>query len=95
MPGWYDPRVPHIHYKVILNDNVHLTIELYCPEGLLNELFTNVEPYKQYGKLPYDLSNDKSLENVKEVTRFILSPEKQPDNTVFATAKIGIELKEA
>ena len=60
-----------------------------------NELFTNVEPYSQYGNSTYDFSNDKSLANVKEGTRLILSPEKQPDNSVFATTKSGIELKEA
>lgn len=41
-----------------------------------NELFTNVEPYSQYGNSTYDFSNDKSLANVKEGTRLILSPEK-------------------
>ncbi|MCR9065684.1 MAG: hypothetical protein NXI00_17065 [Cytophagales bacterium] len=87
--------MPHIHYKVILNDNVHLTSELYFPEDFCNELFSSIEPYSQYGNSPYDFSNDKSLENMKEGTGLILSPENQPDNSVFATAKIGIELKEA
>ena len=90
--GWYDPRVPHIHYKVILNDKVHLTSELYFEENFCNELFTAVEPYNQYGASPYDFRNDKSLANVKEGTGLILNPEKKPDNTVLATAKIGIKL---
>ncbi len=90
MHGWYDPRVPHIHDKVILNDNVHLTSELYCPEDFCNELFSSVEPYNQYGKSSYDFSNDKSLANVKEGTGLILSPEKQPDNTVLLQLRLAL-----
>lgn len=92
VPGWYDPRVPHIHYKVIINDKEHLTSELYFEESFCNELFTSIEPYNQYGESPYDFKNDKSLTNVKEGTGLILNPEKKSDNTVLATAKIGIKL---
>jgi len=92
VPGWYDPRVPHIHYKVILEDKVHLTSELYFEDEFCNELFTTVEPYSQYGESPYDFKNDKSLANVKEGTGLILNPEKRSDNIVHATAKIGVSL---
>tara|TARA_R110002096_G_scaffold126532_2_gene273560 strand:+ start:49124 stop:49915 length:792 start_codon:yes stop_codon:yes gene_type:complete len=91
IPGWYDPRVPHIHYKVMINNKLHLTSELYFQEDFCKELFTSVEPYNQYGKSPYDFRNDKSLANVKEGTGLILSPEEKSDNSVFATAKIGIQ----
>ncbi|WP_411766166.1 hypothetical protein [Winogradskyella sp. A3E31] len=92
VPGWYDPRVPHIHYKVLVNNKEHLTSELYFDQEFCNELFTSVEPYNQYGESPYDFRNDKSLANVKEGTGLILHPEKKSDDTVFATAKIGIKL---
>jgi protocatechuate 3,4-dioxygenase beta subunit len=92
IPGWYDPRVPHIHYKVILNDKEHLTSELYFEEDFCNELFTSVEPYNQYGESPYDFRNDKSLAKVKEGTGLILNPKNKSNNTVLATAKIGIKL---
>tara|TARA_R110002124_G_scaffold5301_1_gene33006 strand:+ start:18836 stop:19651 length:816 start_codon:yes stop_codon:yes gene_type:complete len=92
IPGWYDPRVPHIHYKIILNDQEHLTSELYFEPNFCNELFTSVEPYTQYGESPYDFRNDKSLTNVKEGTELILNPVKQADNSVLAKAKIGIQL---
>lgn len=92
IPGWYDPRVPHIHYKVILNDKEHLTSELYFDQEFCNELFTSEEPYTQYGKSPYDFRNDKSLANVKEGTGLMLNPEDKSDNSVMASARIGIEL---
>ncbi|WP_235294862.1 dioxygenase family protein [Portibacter lacus] len=92
VPGWYDPRVPHIHYKVIMNDAEHLTSELYFDENFCNELYANVEPYNQYGVSPYDFRNDKSLSKVEEGTGLILNPEKKSENTVYATAKIGIKL---
>jgi len=92
VPGWYDPRVSHIHFKVILNDKEHLTSELYFEKEFCDELFTSIEPYNQYGESPYDFRNDKSLVNVKEGTGLILNPEKKSDNTVLATAKIGIKL---
>lgn len=92
VPGWYDPRVPHIHYKVILQGKEHLTSELYFDEDFCNDLFIKVEPYNQYGKSPYDFRNDKSLANVKEGTGLILSPKNESDTTVTATAKIGIKL---
>lgn len=92
VPGWYDPRMPHIHYKVILDNKVHLTSELYFEKEFCNELFNSTEPYSQYGESPYDFKNDKSLANVKEGTGLILNPKKKLDNTVFATAKIGVKL---
>ena len=92
IPGWYDPRVPHIHFKVIVKDKEYLTSELYFDEDFTNEIFRTLAPYNKYGESPYNFRNDKSLAEVKEGKGLLLKAEKMSDNTVQVRAKIGIKL---
>jgi len=91
VPGWYDPRVPHIHFKIILDNQEHLTSELYLEEEFCNQLFTTKAPYNQYGKSPYNFKNDGSLANIIDGKGLLLKPVENLDETTVATAKIGIK----
>ncbi|GJM33641.1 MAG: hypothetical protein DHS20C18_26420 [Saprospiraceae bacterium] len=92
VPGWYDPRVPHIHFKIIIDNEVHLTSELYFDEEFCNQLFTSMSPYNQYGKSPYNFKNDGSLVNVTEGKGLILKPAEEQNEIAVAYAKIGVNL---
>lgn len=92
VPGWYDPRIPHIHYKIILGNEEHLTSELYFDEDFYNEIFTSMLPYSQYGESPYNFKNDGSLANVTEGIGLILKPIDELNGKATASAKIGIKL---
>ncbi len=92
VPGWYDPRTPHIHFKIILNDQEHLTSELYFEKDFCDNLFTSVSPYSQYGKSPYNFKNDGSLADVTEGKGLLLKCTEDSNRATIATAKIGIKL---
>lgn len=49
-PGWYQGRTPHIHCKVILDDNSVLTTQLYFPDALSEFIYQNVKPYNTRGR---------------------------------------------
>ena len=91
VPGWYDPRIPHIHFKIILENKEHLTSELYFEEEFCDQLFSSTSPYNQYGKSPYNFKNDGSLAGVIEGTGLKLRPVEKLNQTAAATAIIGIK----
>ena len=38
-PAWYTLRTPHIHLKIIEDDNCNTTTQLFLPEGLNQEVY--------------------------------------------------------
>jgi protocatechuate 3,4-dioxygenase beta subunit len=48
-PGWYQGRTVHIHTKVRINDAEVLTTQLYFPDDVSDEVFTE-EPYAGRGE---------------------------------------------
>ena len=39
LPGWYEPRIPHIHLKVTLAERTAVTTQLYFPESLTTAIY--------------------------------------------------------
>jgi protocatechuate 3,4-dioxygenase beta subunit len=56
-PGWYSPRVQHVHVKVFTGEDYVLTTQLYFPEDVVAEVEQR-EPYRQRGPSPYTARND-------------------------------------
>jgi len=48
-PGWYHGRAVHVHTKVRINDAEVLTTQLYFPDDISDEVFTE-EPYAGRGE---------------------------------------------
>jgi protocatechuate 3,4-dioxygenase beta subunit len=48
-PGWYQGRTVHIHTKVRINDAEVLTTQLYFPDDVTDEVFTE-DPYGAHGE---------------------------------------------
>ncbi|NRA91863.1 MAG: hypothetical protein HRU26_04110 [Psychroserpens sp.] len=92
VPGWYDPRVPHIHFKIIVENKEHFTSQLYFDQLFCDNLYTTIEPYKQYGKSPYTFKNDKSMSRLDIAKGLILNPKNGLDDVSIATIKVGIKL---
>ncbi len=90
-PGWYDPRIPHIHFKIILSDNEEFACELYFEEDFARDIFTTKAPYNKYGENPYNFKNDLNMKNIENANGLILLPEWNADKTTLkAKAKIGL-----
>ena len=56
-PGWYTPRVQHIHARIVLEQKVAATVQLYFPEKL-NRAVALRKPYNQRPPSPYNNLND-------------------------------------
>jgi protocatechuate 3,4-dioxygenase beta subunit len=44
-PGWYPGRTTHIHFKIFPTDNSVMTGQMFFPDSLSEQIFTNVAPY--------------------------------------------------
>lgn len=91
--GWYEGRVPHIHFKVFVGNNLRFTSQFYFDQAFQDRVYTNIDPYKQYGKCPFTLHNDIELAKAtSEANGLILNPIWNNDQPLEASAKIGLTL---
>ena len=75
-PGWYDPRVPHIHVKVLVEGQAYLTSQLYFPDELCQSIYTAHEDYKPHGACPYNHGNDLVLGDHPDAQGLLLNPQR-------------------
>lgn len=48
-PGWYKGRAPHVHVKVLLEEKLLVTAQIYFPEILTQRIYGEHEPYNARG----------------------------------------------
>ena len=89
-PGWYAPRVPHIHLKLFVGDRVYTTTQFYFPDQMANEIYTTHPVYKPHGPSPYNQANDMVLGEHPHASGLLLRPELQTDGmTADAVVRIS------
>jgi protocatechuate 3,4-dioxygenase beta subunit len=88
-PGWYDPRVTHIHIKVSQGGKTFLTTQLYFPDELVADIYANHPDYKDFGPCPYNLNNDSALRDLTDQTGVVLKTTRS-ENSLSASARFGI-----
>lgn len=88
-PGWYDPRLTHIHVKVSRNGETFLTTQLYFPDELVRDIYANHPDYAPYGECPYNLQNDSVLRDLAENTGVILQANRT-DDLITSNVRFGI-----
>jgi protocatechuate 3,4-dioxygenase beta subunit len=88
-PGWYDPRVTHIHIKVSQAGKTFLTTQLYFPDELVADIYANHPDYKDYGPCPYNLSNDSALRDLRDATGVVLKTTRS-ENLLSGSVRFGI-----
>ncbi len=89
LPGWYDPRIPHIHVKVFLGDQHQLTTQLYFPDELTQAIYANDRRYAPYGLCPYSFANDAVIREYPDARGLILQPQ-DTESGMAASALLGI-----
>jgi protocatechuate 3,4-dioxygenase beta subunit len=47
-PSWYGGRTPHVHFKVFLSEREVIAGQIFFPDEVNDEVFTNWEPYRRY-----------------------------------------------
>ena len=91
LPGWYEGRAPHIHFKIIANEKEQLTSQFYFKPEFCNEIYTTTEPYNKYGESPYTIYNDVGInEDITAVEGLLLAP-KLTNGILETSVKIGIK----
>ncbi len=88
-PGWYDPRVTHIHVKVSQGDTTFVTTQLYFTDALVNDIYTNHPDYMAHGTCPYNLDNDSVLRELEDQTAVVLAANRT-ETHITASARFGI-----
>lgn len=90
-PGWYDPRTPHIHFKILIEGKEQLTSQFYFEQTFQDKIHTHFEPYINYGKSPYSIQNDGVLRGQKALDGLILQPIWHDSLPLEVSAKIGVQ----
>lgn len=88
VPGWYEPRVPHIHVKVFANGRGYPTTQLYFPRPFLDELYSAHAAYQPHGLSPYHEGNDLVLGGNPDAQGLLLRP--KWTNRWRASARLAI-----
>ncbi len=47
-PSWYGGRTPHIHFKIFIGENEVIASQIFFPDEINQEVFTQHEPYRQH-----------------------------------------------
>lgn len=92
LPGWYEGRCPHIHFKIFAGEKDVFTSQLFFNEELTRRVYTTIEPYKKYGESPYTMANDIVIGQMKEHSGLLLNPAWSDSGELVASAKIGLKL---
>jgi protocatechuate 3,4-dioxygenase beta subunit len=90
LPGWYEPRIPHIHFKIISEENELLTSQFYFDPDFMDRIYTSVAPYTRFGPSLYRPENDVVIGAMPDVAGLQLMPRGSEKTPLRASAKIGI-----
>lgn len=88
-PGWYPGRVPHIHFKVFLDDQTVGTSQLYFPDDV-SEAVYDTEHYAERGQSPTTLATDVLLRNTPLGS--VLLDVSETETGLAAARTVGIAL---
>lgn len=89
-PGWYEPRPPHIHFKVIAHDRLYLTSQFYFEPSFCNRIYLHQSPYSSHGACPYTAENDTAIKQYQDAKGLLLEPVWSDTAPLLASARIGI-----
>lgn len=92
IPGWYEGRVPHIHARVVLNNQEQLTTQFYFREEVLNNIYTSKAPYNKHGKCPLSIENDVVLSQGESAEGLLIeiNPDPTTEDNLIASVRMSI-----
>lgn len=92
VPGWYVGRIPHIHARIVLNNQEQLTTQFYFREEILNNIYTNQVPYNNHGKCPLKFEKDVVLSQGESAEGLLLEINSDPtiEGGLLASGRLGI-----
>jgi protocatechuate 3,4-dioxygenase beta subunit len=88
-PGWYSGRPIHIHFRVQVDGQSHLTSQLLFPDELSKELFEDHPDYLEFGQ-PDTLNDEDSVFRVEDLSPYVLDTAQMPDGALLAWKLVAI-----
>ncbi len=91
-PGWYRGRAVHIHFQVTKGSTVYRVSQLFFPEDVTREVFTQHEDYLDYGQPDTVFSNDNIIAGISatERARHILDVARMADGAMLASKVLTV-----
>lgn len=91
-PGWYSGRATHIHFRVTVNGVQSLVSQLFFPEELKTDIYTNVANYDAPSGQGYVLNASDNVvsESGLSVDEVTLSTAQQSDGALLAWKAITV-----
>lgn len=104
-PGWYPGRAAHIHFDVHLGFTPGGTVDgvpdasslfmgqMYFPDALVSQVYTQVAPYSTWGDSPTNQTNDSILLNTGQAGDLTVQMDTSDfPNSVAGTFCIGLDM---
>ena len=89
LPGWYEPRVPHIHVRVSAGRVRYLASQLYFPDELVRAVYADHPDYAPHGTSPYTHANDGVLGMSPDSEGLLIQPVAS-ESGLTASCKLGV-----
>lgn len=86
-PGWYDPRVPHIHVAVSLGNERRFASQIYFPMEFSNQIYGTHPLYVAHELCPYSHDTDPVLTEFNEADGLLVTPKIQGE---WLSAKVAL-----
>lgn len=91
-PGWYRGRAVHIHFQVKVNGQTTRISQLFFPEDITKEVFTDHDDYKGFGQPDTVFSNDNIMSGIPsgERDRHIMTVARMSDGVMLASKVVTV-----
>ncbi len=89
-PGWYPSRAVHIHFRVYLGGDEHLTSQLFFDDALNEEIFASHPDYSEFGQPGTVNTNDNIIGGVDDLSPYLLDVARMPDGAMLASKTVAI-----
>lgn len=89
-PGWYGGRALHIHFRVLLGNNTHVTSQLFFDDAITEEIFASHPEYIEFGQPDTHNDDDNVIDGEADITPYILDIARMPDGAMLASKVLTI-----
>ncbi len=89
-PGWYSGRAIHIHFRVVRDQQVYATSQLFFADELNAEVFATHPDYGEFGPPNTTNTTDGIFGDQADKPRYLLDTARMPDGAMLASKVIAV-----
>jgi protocatechuate 3,4-dioxygenase beta subunit len=84
-PSWYGGRTPHVHFKVFLGGNEVVASQIFFPDEINKEVFSQFQPYREHA------SKRRTFNDNDTIRQGVYSDVTRKQGSYAATAVLVVE----